>query len=199
MEMKTPFPKVSGVTPEIRTTKKRFRPYTGTKAFSFCGTTLFGENRPLLSHTIICAPLITDRVPVGSYCSPRRGSEPPSRAHWELPVLPYFHRRRLSGYTWKFLLFPLNGFLFSYPTPVPLVCQAPGNIFSPFLVICECCCGDQGQAQSKRGKQAKKSSFHRDSSMIKEFWLLQGDIPLPKFVFPSGRQSPFPPAGQSFG
>lgn len=77
--------------------------------------------------------------------------------------------------------------------------DAWGNIFSPSLVIRERCCGDQGQAQSKRGKQAKKSSFHCDPSMMKEFGLLQGDTPLPKFVFPSGPQSLFPPAGRSFG
>lgn len=150
--MKTPFPKVSGVTPEIRTTKKRFRPYTGTKAFSFCGTTLFGENRPLLSHTIICAPLITDRVPVGSYCSPRRGSEPPSRAHWEFPVLPYFHRRRLSGYTWKFLLFPAQrfSFLLSYSCPSGL--SSPRKHFLPFFA------GNRQDGQQRHTRQDQNAS-----------------------------------------
>ena len=47
--------------------------------------------------------------------------------------------------------------------------------------------------------------FARDGRHLrKKFgWFLlrrnQGDIPLPKFVFPSGLQSPFPPAGRSFG
>ena len=69
--------------------------------------------------------------------------------------------------------------------------DAWGNIFSPSLVIRERCCGDQGQAQSKRGKQAKKSSFHCDPSLIKEFWLLQGDIPLPKIYFSVRASKPF--------
>ena len=61
--------------------------------------------------------------------------------------------------------------------------DARGNIFSPFLVIRKRCCGDQGQAQSKRGKQAKKSSFHCDPSTIKEFGFSKGISPRQNLLF----------------
>jgi hypothetical protein len=55
----------------IPKTKKALDPmyiYTWDKSLHFCGTTQIDEIiHPLFSHTIICAPLITDRVPVGFY------------------------------------------------------------------------------------------------------------------------------------
>ena len=61
----------------------------------------------------------------------------------------------------------------------------------------------QDKAQHQRRQNPEYSFLHRDPSMMKVIWFLlwrnQGDIPLPKFVFPSGLQSPFPPAGRSFG
>ena len=68
---------------------------------------------------------------------------------------------------------------------------------------CTCCAHAQGGAQRQRHEHTQKPFFHRDPSMIKVIWFLlwrnQGDIPLPKFVFPSGLQILFPPVGRSFG
>ena len=69
--------------------------------------------------------------------------------------------------------------------------DARGNIFSTFLVIRERCCGDQGQAQSKRGKQAKKSSFHCDPSMIKEFGFSKRISPCLNLFFRQGLKALF--------
>ena len=59
------------------------------------------------------------------------------------------------------------------------------------------------QAERQRCQNAQKPFLHLDPSMMKGIWFLlrrnQGDIPLPKFIFPSGLQSPFPPVGRSFG
>jgi len=70
--------------------------------------------RPLISHTSICASLITDEAPVGYYS---RAFVPPSAGHSANTFIPHSQQRRLSVNRVGRVLFCFNG-LAHYSTTV---------------------------------------------------------------------------------
>ena len=92
------------------TNKKELSSLFGTKALNFCGTTQINDclyNRPLLLHTNMRTPLITDRVPVGVY-SPN-GFQAALASPFRNSCAAAFHQPRLSKYTRKDLLLLRSG------------------------------------------------------------------------------------------
>lgn len=76
------------------TSKKPLPLKNRDKSINSCGTTLIGRKGPLVPHTFICAPLITDGDPVGYYS--QNAFVPPSKVHSKRLPLPQSHHLRLS-------------------------------------------------------------------------------------------------------